>query len=65
MQSRIAQVNLVAEATNIHGLIIYLAASTFIFGALVLANHADDQREKRRQAISARHKSCAVVKLPG
>ena len=40
-----SNVNLVA-ATNIHGLIIYLAASTFIFGALFLANHTDDQRQK-------------------
>jgi hypothetical protein len=36
------QVSQIAQALDIHGLIIYLAGMTFILGALVFANHADD-----------------------
>jgi hypothetical protein len=44
------QVSQIAQALDIHGLIIYLAGMTFILGALVFANHADDQRDKKQKA---------------
>jgi hypothetical protein len=53
IQSRMIQVSQIAQALDIHGLIIYLAGMTFIFGALVFANHADDQRDKiKRRSVS-------------
>ena len=42
--------NLVAEATNIHGLIVYLVGMILIGGAMTWANYIDHQRDKRRQA---------------
>jgi len=42
--------NLVAEATNIHGLIVYLVG-----GAMTWANYIDHQRDKRRQARAHQH----------
>jgi len=47
--------NLVAEATNIHGLIIYLVGMILIGAAMTWANYIDHQRHKRRQA-SAKQK---------
>ena len=47
--------NLVAEATNIHGLIVYLVGMILIGGAMTWANYIDDQRDKRRQARAHQH----------
>jgi hypothetical protein len=47
--------NLVAEATNIHGLIVYLVGMILIGGALTWANYIDHQREKRRQVRAHQH----------
>jgi hypothetical protein len=46
--------SLVAEATNIHGLIVYLIGMILIGGAMTWANYIDDQRDKRRQASAKR-----------
>ena len=45
--------NLVAEATNIHGLIVYLVGMILIAGAMMWANYIDHQRDTRRQARAA------------
>jgi hypothetical protein len=45
---------LAAEATNIHGLIVYLVGMILIGGAMAWANYIDDQRDKRRQASARR-----------
>jgi hypothetical protein len=47
-------VNVVAEATNVHGLTGYLIGMILIGGALVWASHTDHERDKRRQAIAKR-----------
>ena len=47
--------NVVAEATNIHGLIIYLVGMILIGSAMTCANYIDDQRDKRRQARAHQH----------
>jgi hypothetical protein len=46
--------NLVAEATNIHGLIVYLVGMILIGGAMTWANYIDDRRDERRQASAKR-----------
>jgi hypothetical protein len=52
IQSRMVQVSQIAQTLDIHGLIIYLAGMTFILGALVFANHADDQRDKIKRRVA-------------
>ena len=47
--------NLVAEATNIHELIVYLVGMILIGGAMTWANCIDHQRDKRRQARAHQH----------
>jgi hypothetical protein len=47
--------NLVAEATNIHGLIVYLGGMILIGGAMTWANYIDHQWDKRRQARAHQH----------
>ena len=47
--------SLVAEATNIHGLIVYLVGMILIGGAMTWANYIDHQRDKRRQARAHQH----------
>jgi len=47
--------NVVAEATNIHGLIIYLVGMILIGSAMTWASYIDDQRDKRRQARAHQH----------
>jgi hypothetical protein len=47
--------NLVADATNIHGLIVYLVGMILIGGAMTWANYIDHQRYKRRQARAHQH----------
>jgi hypothetical protein len=46
-------VSQIAQALDVHGLIIYLIGVTFIFGALVFANREDDRRDniKRRRNL--------------
>jgi hypothetical protein len=54
MRRRVKNMSLVAEATNIHGLIVYLVGMILIGGAMTWANYIDDQRDKRRQASAKR-----------
>jgi hypothetical protein len=50
MRDRENNMNLVAEATNIHGLIAYLVGMILIGGAMTLANYIDDQRDNDEAA---------------
>jgi hypothetical protein len=47
--------NVVAEAMNIQGLIVYLVGMILIGGAMKWGNYIDDRRGKRRQARAHRH----------
>jgi hypothetical protein len=47
--------NLVAEAANTTGLVVYLVGMILIFGALLWGNYADRQRDKRRQTRAHQH----------
>jgi hypothetical protein len=46
MRGRVQKMNLVAEATNIHGLIAYLVEMILIGSAVMSADYIDDQRDK-------------------
>jgi hypothetical protein len=50
MRGRVQKMNLVAEATNIHGLIAYLVEMILIGSAVMSADYIDDQRTSRDQA---------------
>jgi hypothetical protein len=54
-------VSQIARALDIHGLIIYLAGMTFILGALVFANHADDPWDKIKRRVA--RASCRMQPL--